>query len=68
MPEADELKIMLRLPPGTAKRLDHYVAARNANGDGARISRNAAIAVLLEKALDQIPEMVAPKKKVAGRR
>lgn len=45
--------VNLRLPTATLKRLDEYVANRNATGNGARISRNAAIAVLLGLALDQ---------------
>jgi hypothetical protein len=70
MGDADELKTVLRLPAKTASRVDEYVAARNAAGEGARISRNAAIVVLLEKALDAIqpPAANSQAKKAAGRR
>ncbi len=68
MPDEDEFRTVVRLPTKVAGRLDRYVAARNAAGEGARISRNSAIVVLLEKALDRAEEdLPAPPKKAAGR-
>ena len=63
--------VLVRLPPETLKQLDEYVDARNATGNGARISRNGAVKVLLELALQQQEAASAPRapaKKVAGRR
>ena len=69
--DEDIVAVNLRLPGTTAKRLDEYVAARNAAGKGAKISRNAAIAVLLDEALEQQEVVIAAEptrpKKVARR-